>query len=104
MKLIVRELASRKAKQGTETPDMADVLNGIQRKARDHGRNPMQWDDTTNGGFSNGTPWMRANDDYPEWNVAKQEGDKDSVLSFWKNMLSFRKEHLACVSGLRICD
>lgn len=78
---------------------MDDVLDGIQRKARDHGRNPMQWDDTLNGGFSQGTPWMRSNDDYPEWNVARQEGDPTSVLSFWRSMLRFRKTNLACVSS-----
>jgi alpha-glucosidase len=58
----------------------------------------MQWDSTVNGGFSSATPWMRANDDYPEWNVARQKDDPSSVLSFWKKMLRFRKEHLACVS------
>ena len=96
--LTGRELASRKTKQGVNEPDMSDVMVGIQRKARDHGRNPMQWDSTVNGGFSSATPWMRANDDYPEWNVAKQKDDRTSVLSFWKRMLRFRKEHLACVS------
>jgi hypothetical protein len=29
--------------------------------------------------------------------VAKQEHDRTSVLSFWKAMLRFRKQHLACV-------
>jgi oligo-1,6-glucosidase len=98
IRLTHRELAARKIKQATETPDMSDVLDGIRRKARDHGRNPMQWDGSKNGGFSSGTSWMRSHDDYPEWNVSKQKDDPDSVLSFWKAMLAFRKKHLSCVS------
>nr|XP_031863804.1 uncharacterized protein CI109_000446 [Kwoniella shandongensis]KAA5530876.1 hypothetical protein CI109_000446 [Kwoniella shandongensis] len=93
------ELEARKAKHNTETPDMSDVMDGIRRKARDHGRNPMQWDDTKHGGFTSGEPWMRVHDDYPDWNVVKQKDDPESVLSFWKKMLAFRKEHLSSIYG-----
>jgi len=98
-----RELAARKAKQGTSHPDMSDVWDGLRRKARDHARNPMQWDDSRDAGFSLGNkdaaePWMRVHDDYRDWNVAKQRPDGDSVLSFWKRMLAFRKKHISCVS------
>ncbi|KAK8847717.1 hypothetical protein IAR55_005576 [Kwoniella newhampshirensis] len=34
--------------------------------------NPMQWDNSSHGGFTSGKPWMRVHDDYPDWNVAKQ--------------------------------
>lgn len=84
---------------------MSDVWDGLQRKARDHARNPMQWDDTPHAGFSRSRdgsettkPWMRVHDDYREWNVAKQKDDSDSVLSFWKAMIAFRKANLSCVS------
>lgn len=78
-------------------------MRDLRLKARDHARNPVQWDDTRNAGFSLATnsnvePWMRVNEDYKEWNVAKQQGDDQSVLSFWKKMLTFRKKHLSCVS------
>jgi len=45
-------------------------------------------------------PWMRVHDDYKEWNVAKQQEDPHSVLSFWKAMLAFRKKHLSCTYGI----
>ncbi|KAK3111322.1 hypothetical protein LTR53_013545 [Teratosphaeriaceae sp. CCFEE 6253] len=96
------ELAVRKEKTGESDPDMSDILEGIQRKARDHARNPMQWDGSNNAGFSltgDAKPWMRVHDDYPEWNVAKQIDDPESVLSFWKSMLAFRKKHLSCTYG-----
>lgn len=34
---------------------------------------------------------MRIPDDYKTWNVALQEKDPDSLLSFWNDMLAFRK-------------
>ena len=81
---------------------MSGVWNGLRRKARDHARNPVQWDASRNAGFSLGSstavkPWMRVHDDYKEWNVAEQQQDSKSVLSFWKQMVVFRKKHLSCV-------
>ncbi|TKA43122.1 hypothetical protein B0A54_06070 [Friedmanniomyces endolithicus] len=96
------KLAVRKSKSGHSNPDVSDIMDGLQRKARDHARNPMQWDDSHNAGFSlrgDAKPWMRVHDDYRDWNVAKQIEDPDSVLSFWKRMLAFRKEHLSCTYG-----
>lgn len=44
---------------------------------------------------------MRVHDNYPELNVAKQEGDERSVLSFWKKALELRKKHAdAFIFGL----
>lgn len=65
----------------------------------------MQWDASANAGFclseleAGSEPWMRVHDDHKEWNVAKQVDKEDSVLSFWKRMIKFRKEHLSCVSS-----
>lgn len=101
------EQDARRAKQGKQDVDMSDVADNVQRKARDHGRNPMQWDATKHAGFSTkeGETWMRVNDDYKEWNVASQVDDKTSVHNFWRAMLAFRKEHLASVRllGRRVC-
>jgi len=61
----------------------------------------MQWDDTPHAGFTSAgsKPWMRVHDDHTEWNVAAQKDDPESVFSFWKDMLVFRKKHLGCVSS-----
>ena len=88
----------RKRRQNTADPDMTDLMGDLQRKARDHARSPMQWDGEKHAGFSSAEKtWMRVNDDYPDWNVASQAGDGDSVLEFWRRILRFRKKHLACV-------
>lgn len=66
----------------------------LQYLSRDHARVPMQWDSSANAGFSTAKPWMRANDSYPEINAASQEGDSNSVLTFWKVLLQIRKKYL----------
>ncbi|UNI23890.1 Oligo-1,6-glucosidase [Purpureocillium takamizusanense] len=72
--------------------DMSDVLAQMRLKARDNGRLPMQWTSERHGGFTDAErPWMRVNDDYPEWNVAAQDGRPDSVLAYWREALALRK-------------
>ncbi|THH10431.1 hypothetical protein EW145_g1337 [Phellinidium pouzarii] len=94
-----RIFIERKKDQGCETPDMTDVLDGIQKKARDHARTPMQWNESKNAGFSDVSPWMRVNDDYTKWNVDAQHNDQASVLQFWKKLLKIRKSHDTLVYG-----
>lgn len=79
--------------------DMSDVLAQIQVIGRDNSRMPMQWDASTNAGFTTGTPWIKVNEDYTEWNAQAQVGDDSSVFGFWKKLLKVRKEHPGLVHG-----
>jgi len=81
--------------RGGDHTKMGDVMRELQLKARDHGRLPMQWDDSANAGFSGeGTqPWMTINRDYVDWNVSNQIDDSNSVLAYWRRMLSLRKDY-----------
>lgn len=38
-----------------------DLIASINAKGRDNARTPMQWDDSENGGFTTGTPWLHVN-------------------------------------------
>lgn len=82
--------------RGGDESSMDDVLREMQLKARDHGRLPVQWDDSPNAGFTapDAKPWMTINRDYVEWNAAKQEKTKDSVLNFWRKALQTRKDYV----------
>ena len=62
----------------------------IKAKSRDNARTPMQWDDSINGGFSAGTPWLSVNGNYPRINVKRQEDDPGSVLSYYQQLIAFR--------------
>ncbi|WP_377887258.1 alpha-glucosidase [Alkalihalobacillus sp. R86527] len=70
-----------------------DIMKIIWASSRDNSRTPMQWNRDSNAGFTTGTPWMKVNPNYHEINVANQEQDKDSVLSFYKEMISLKKDH-----------
>ena len=81
--------------RGGDASKMGDVLRELQLKSRDHGRLPMQWDNSPNAGFTTSTakPWMTINTDYTEWNVASQLDDSGSIMAYWKKMLALRKQY-----------
>jgi oligo-1,6-glucosidase len=80
--------------------DLEDALKQIQRIGRDNSRTPMQWSAENGAGFTSGTPWIKVNEDYKEWNVESQLASEDeSVLGFWKQLLKIRKQHPALVTG-----
>lgn len=68
----------------------------------------MQWDASPNAGFcgENVIPWMRVNDDYPRINAAAQLENPQSVFSYWKRCLQFRREHkdVFIYGGFEILD
>ena len=76
-----------------------ESLKEAQLVSRDNARSPMQWSDDINAGFSAGKPWLGVNPDYHEWNVAAQQGDPDSILSFYKDMIALRKSSAAIRRG-----
>ena len=40
------------------------VLHSLSVKSRDNARTPMQWDDTSHAGFTDGIPWLPVNPNY----------------------------------------
>ncbi|EXK29275.1 trehalose-6-phosphate hydrolase [Fusarium oxysporum f. sp. melonis 26406] len=77
---------------GSDAAVLEIARKEYQLKSRDHARTPVQWDSSTNAGFSAATPWIRVNDDYKEWNAAAQVAKPDSVFEHWKSALALRKE------------
>ncbi|PHV71291.1 glucohydrolase [Sporanaerobium hydrogeniformans] len=65
----------------------------VKKVTRDNSRTTMQWDASENGGFSKGIPWTKTNPNYKTINVANQEKKPHSILSFYRELISFRKQH-----------
>jgi oligo-1,6-glucosidase len=69
----------------------------LQHLARDHARVPMSWSTAAANGFSppdaKVEPWMRPLPDADVCNARQQQGDKNSVLAFWKRMLQTRRDN-----------
>lgn len=63
-------------------------------KGRDGCRTPMVWNrQGLNGGFSRAKPWLPVPGEHLALAVDAEEADPDSVLSFYKRMLAFRRAH-----------
>lgn len=68
-----------------------EALRIVNRYSRDNARTPVQWDSSKNAGFTTGTPWLPVNPNYIKINVAEQEKDPESVLSYYKKLTALRK-------------
>lgn len=79
--------------------DLKRFLNDQKIGARDNGRTPFQWNNSTNTGFTTGTPWLKINDNYKTINVATEEKDVNSPLNYFKKMVALRKNSPALVYG-----
>lgn len=71
------------------TPE--EALSRINGASREHSRTPMQWDGSENAGFTTGKPWFAVNPNYTWLNYEAQEKDPDSLLRFYRQMVSVRK-------------
>ena len=68
-----------------------EALRLVNRYSRDNARTPVQWDSSKNAGFTTGTPWLPVNPNYKKINVAEQEKDPESVLSYYKKLTALRR-------------
>ncbi|KZF23065.1 glycoside hydrolase family 13 protein [Xylona heveae TC161] len=82
--------------EGADEKRLANAMANIQKLARDNSRTPMQWSGSAHAGFTTpeAEPWMRVNDDYSKYNVASQQNDPNSVLSFYRLVLALRKKYI----------
>lgn len=82
---------------GIIAPD--DMMKYLRYKSRDNARTPMQWDDSANAGFTDGTPWIKVNPNYMEINVQEQINRKDSVFHYYQKLIALRKKNPIIVYG-----
>ena len=82
---------------GIMTPEY--MMKCLMLRSRDNARTPMQWNDSAQGGFTSGEPWIRINSNYKEINAAQQLGDPDSVFHYYQKLIRLRKEKDIIVYG-----
>ncbi len=69
-------------------------------KGRDGERTPMQWDGGPNAGFSTAkATWLPVAPGYQTRNVATEEKDPESLLSFYRSLIRLRRENAALHAG-----
>ena len=65
----------------------------VKAKSRDNSRTPMQWDDSENGGFTVGKPWIKCNDNYRTINAQSQVNDPNSLYNYYKRLIQCYHDH-----------
>jgi oligo-1,6-glucosidase len=75
------------------------VLHSLSVKSRDNARTPMQWDDTSHAGFTEGIPWLPVNPNYLAINAAAAVEDPNSVFHHFRKLIELRHDHPVVVYG-----
>ena len=69
-------------------------------KGRDGERTPMQWDATTNAGFSTASStWLPVPPTYTTVNVKAEEGNPDSLFTWYQSLIRLKKTDPALAEG-----
>lgn len=76
-----------------------ELLARIIYKCRDNARTPMQWDSSTNAGFTTGIPWFPVNENYKKINASEQLTNPDSVFHYYQKLILLRKGYPIIVHG-----
>ena len=85
-------------------PERAQDPAGLRQQdtpaaSRDPERTPMQWDASPHAGFSSAEPWLPVADDYGAVNVAAQEHDAASDLTYFRALTTLRNDLPALHAG-----
>ena len=77
--------------KGLTEPDAYRIL---QIHSRDNSRTPMQWNASTNAGFTSGDtkPWISVNPNYIKINAEQQMREDDSIFAYYQKLIRIRKE------------
>jgi alpha-glucosidase len=86
-------------KSKEEVQDPIGKLGWPLEKGRDGERTPMQWNDGQNAGFSKAKPWLPVPPSAKSRNVASEMKAHDSVLSFYRQLLTLRHKEPALLEG-----
>jgi oligo-1,6-glucosidase len=78
----------------------AEYLTMLRRTGRDNARTPMQWTAGPDAGFSSAAQtWLPVNPNHDTINVAAEDKDPRSILTFYRRLLAFRRGNLPLIYG-----
>ena len=82
-----------------DVKDPIGILGWPKEIGRDGERTPMQWTPGPNGGFTTGKPWLPVPESAKTHNVETERKEPNSVLNFYRRLLSLRKTDPALREG-----
>jgi len=80
-----------------KTPEEALLVGNNHN--RDKSRSPMQWNDSTNAGFTTGKPWIKVHENFREVNVSSLSHENNSILNTYKSLLALRNSEKTLQMG-----
>jgi alpha-glucosidase len=86
-------------KRPEDVKDSMGKLGWPKEKGRDGERTPMQWNDGENAGFSTVAPWLPVDSRYKSYNVETEKTDTNSILNYYRQLLSLRHTNKALLEG-----
>ena len=76
------------------------LIEGASKVGRDNSRTPMQWDGTSEAGFTTGTqPWEPVNPNYTTINAAQEEKDPNSIYNYTRQAIALHHRSKAFTYG-----
>jgi alpha-glucosidase len=86
-------------KRKEDVQDPIGRLGWPREKGRDGERTPMQWNSSTNAGFSTAKPWNPVGPRYATYNVEAEKKNPNSILNFYQKVLKLRHENKSLLDG-----
>ena len=86
-------------KRREDVKDPIGRLGWPKEKGRDGERTPMQWNTSSNAGFSQAKPWLPVPSSHKTHNVETESKAPNSILNFYRRVLALRHQHPALRDG-----
>jgi alpha-glucosidase len=89
-------------KRKEDVKDPIGITGWPKEKGRDGERTPMQWDGSTNAGFTKGKPWLPVPPSASTINVATEENDPRSLFAWYQSLIRLKKTVPAFEKGANV--
>ena len=78
---------------------MTDRVASKRAKKEEIVHSPFQWDNKPNAAFTDGYPYLPVDPAYHVFNAAAEAKDPNSILNYYKHLISYRKSSEAILFG-----
>ncbi len=79
--------------ENKDSVDEKTLIDGLNFGGRDNPRRPMAWNSSKDGGFGSDNPWLPFAQDMQEINVEKDLASDKSIIKYYRELLTLRKEN-----------
>lgn len=89
-----------------KSDDKKTALRLVSQKGRDNARTPMQWNNSSQAGFTTGKSWIDINPNFLQMNAQIEEADPNSIFNFYRKLIAIKKHSSTLKYGdfVEICD